>query len=188
MAILRNLVAEKWIGVIGENYTSNQLIFIDESAKDERRLSRLYGYSSRNIRAHKKVVFVRGRRYTILPALTIEGFVAVDIFKGSCNRKRFVDFILDQVLPIINPYPNNNSIIIMNNARIHHDKELIALLKGLGCYVVFLPPYSPDYNPIETAFSTIKSWIRQNHDFMKAFNDPIHVLLVACSQINSEMA
>jgi len=57
----------------------------------------------------------------------------------------------------MNPYPENNSVIIMDNARIHHDSELIALLKELGCHVVFLPPYSPDYNPIETAFSTIKS-------------------------------
>jgi len=81
------------------------LIFIDESAKDERSLSRLYGYSPRNIRTHKKVVFVRGKRYTILPALTLEGFVAVDIFEGSCDRKRFVDFILDKVV-------NNNYYII----------------------------------------------------------------------------
>ena len=74
------------------------MIFIDESAKDERSLSRLYGYSPRNIRAHKKVVFVRGKRYIILPALTLEGFVAVDIFEGACDRKRFVDFILDKVV------------------------------------------------------------------------------------------
>ena len=53
----------------------------------------------------------------------------------------------------------------MDNARIHHDGELIALLRELGCHVVFLPPYSPDYNPIEIAFSTIKSC---NCNFMKA--------------------
>ena len=46
----------------------------------------------------------------------------------------------------------------------------------------------PDFNPIETAFSTIKSWIRRNRDFMEAYNDPIHALLVACSQITSQMA
>lgn len=61
-------------------------------------MSRLYGYSLRNTPAQKKVVFVRGKRYTILPALTLDGFVAVDIFEGSCDRKRFVDFILDQVV------------------------------------------------------------------------------------------
>ena len=48
-----------YLGIIGENYTSNQLIFLDESAKDERSLSQLYGYSPHHTRAHKKVVFVR---------------------------------------------------------------------------------------------------------------------------------
>ena len=57
----------------------------------------------------------------------------------------------------MNPYPGDNSIIVMDNARIHHDNELRILLEGLEYHVVFLPPYSPDFNPIETAFSTIKS-------------------------------
>ena len=57
----------------------------------------------------------------------------------------------------MNPYSGDNSVIIIDNAKIHHDNELIALIEGLGCRIVFLPPYSPDYNPIETAFSTIKS-------------------------------
>lgn len=88
----------------------------------------------------------------------------------------------------MNPYPENNSVIIMDNAKIHHDGELIALLNELGCHVIFLPPYSPDYNPIETAFSTIKSWIRHNRDFMEACNNPEYALLVACSQISPQMA
>ena len=81
----------------------------------------------------------------------------------------------------MNSYPGDN-------ARIHHDNELVALLEGLGCYIVFLSPYSSNFNPIETAFSTIKSWIRHNYDFMKACDDPIYALLVACSQITSQMA
>jgi hypothetical protein len=101
-ALERNeIIRAHYLGIIGEHYTSNQLIFLDESAKDERSLSRLYGYSPRNVRAHKKVVFVRGKRYTILPALTLEGFVAVDVFEGSCDKKRFVDFVLDQVVSSI---------------------------------------------------------------------------------------
>jgi hypothetical protein len=76
----------------------------------------------------------------------------------------------------------------MDNARIHHDNELITLLEELGCHVVFLPPYSPDYNPIETAFSVVKSWIRRNNNFMEICNDPIYALLVACSQITPQIA
>ena len=86
------------------------------------------------------------------------------------------------------PYPGNNSVIVMDNARIHHDNELVKLLEGLSCRVVFLPSYFPDYNLIETAFSTIKSWIRHNRDFIEAYNDPIYALLVACSQITPQMS
>ena len=87
-----------YLGVIGKHYTSNQLIFLDESAKDKRSLSRLYGYSPHNTRACKKVVFVCGKWYTILPALTLDGFIAVNVFEGACDRKKFVDFVLNQVV------------------------------------------------------------------------------------------
>jgi hypothetical protein len=98
-ALERNeIVRAHYLATIGEHYTRNQLIFLDESAKDEKSLSRLYGYSPRNTPAQKKVVFVRGKRYTILPAITMEGFVAVDIFEGSCDKKKFVDFVLGQVV------------------------------------------------------------------------------------------
>ncbi|PKK64222.1 hypothetical protein RhiirC2_787830 [Rhizophagus irregularis] len=112
-----------YLGIIGKHYTSNQLIFIDESVKDERTLTRLYGYSSRNI----------------------YGFVAVDIFEGACDKNKFINFVLNKVVPIMNSYPSNNSVIIIDNARIHHDADLILLLEGLECHVIFLLPYSPDY-------------------------------------------
>ena len=88
----------------------------------------------------------------------------------------------------MNPYPGKHSVIIMDNARIHHDAELIETIEALGCKVIFLPPYSPDYNPIETAFSTIKLWIKRNQIFMESCNDPIYALQVACAQITTEMA
>ncbi len=88
----------------------------------------------------------------------------------------------------MNSYPGDNSIIVIDNARIYHDNELVILIKGLGCHVIFFSPYSSDYNPIETAFSTIKSWIKYNRIFMEICNDPVYALLVACSQITPQMA
>lgn len=52
----------------------------------------------------------------------------------------------------MNLYPGDNSVIVMDNAKIHHDNELVALLEGLGCQVVFLSPYSPDFNPLKLHF------------------------------------
>lgn len=89
-----------FIFTLGIEYQPEQLIFLDESAKDERTLSRSYGYSFANQAAIKKVVFLRGTRYTILPALTTDGFVACDIMKGSCSKERFRIFILSQIVSI----------------------------------------------------------------------------------------
>ena len=74
---------------------------MDESSKDERTITRLYGYSKINSRALKKVTFIRGKRYTLLPALTEQGIIAVDIMEGSCTKQRFKEFVISQVVSII---------------------------------------------------------------------------------------
>jgi hypothetical protein len=94
------ILRANYILTIGTHYNLNQLIFLDESSKDERTLSRQYGYSLKNTRAIQKVVFLRGTRYTILPALSLDGILAVDIMVGSCNKERFRNFILTQVVSI----------------------------------------------------------------------------------------
>ena len=86
---------------MGINYTPDQLVFLDESAKDERSLSCGYGYSFMNTSAKKKVVFVRGKRYTILPALSLQGFIAIDIMEGSCTKERFKNFVISDVVKVI---------------------------------------------------------------------------------------
>jgi transposase len=88
----------------------------------------------------------------------------------------------------MNPYPGPNSIIILDNAKIYHNEDLIKYLQAFGIHVEFLPPYSPDLNPIETAFSVIKSFLKNNHDFIENFDSPIYALLVASFQITSAMA
>ena len=86
---------------------------MDESSKDGRTITRLYGYSKVNSRASKKVVFVRGKRYTLLPALTEQGIVAVDIIEGSCTKQRFKEFVVSQVVSTLLFYIN--SITLFSN-------------------------------------------------------------------------
>ncbi|PKY57434.1 hypothetical protein RhiirA4_305853, partial [Rhizophagus irregularis] len=62
-------------------------------------------------------------RYTLLPALTEQGIVAVDIMEGSCTKQRFKEFVISQ-LPQMNPFPSTNSVLVLDNAKIHHDQEL----------------------------------------------------------------
>ncbi|GES92165.1 homeodomain-like protein [Rhizophagus clarus] len=84
----------------------------NETAKDERSLTRFYGYSTINIRAKKSTVFIKGNKYTILPALTLDRFI----------EELFQTFIINQV----------NSIIIMDNARIHHVEALVKSVEEIG--------------------------------------------------------
>ncbi|KAJ7114390.1 hypothetical protein C8R44DRAFT_587349, partial [Mycena epipterygia] len=69
-------------------------------------------------------------RYSVLPALTTEGIVALDIFEGSVNKERFLGFLRDQVAPILNPYPGKCSVVILDNCSIHHDDDIRALIGG----------------------------------------------------------
>ncbi|CAG8652773.1 13392_t:CDS:1, partial [Racocetra fulgida] len=88
----------------------------------------------------------------------------------------------------MNPFPGKNNIIVLDNAKIHQNEIFVNIVEELGCHVIFLPPYSPDYNPIKTAFSIIKSWIKRNRDFMNAVNDPFYAIIVAYAQITPEIA
>ena len=67
-----------------------------------------------------------------------------------------------------NSYPGPLSVLVLNNAKIHHRGELLELSDRFGVCIMYLPPYSPDLNPIEEAFSQIKHFIRQNHDYYGA--------------------
>ncbi|GBB87335.1 hypothetical protein RclHR1_13790002 [Rhizophagus clarus] len=162
---------------------------MDEASKDERTLSREYGYFLKNTFATKKNVFVRGVRYTILPALSLQGIIAVDIMEGSCTKERFKEFVISNVVvPQMNAYPSEHSVLVLDNARIHHDKDLIEYIESFGGRVEFLPPYSPNFNPIESSFSVIKSFLQKYRDFVNSCSDPRYSLLIACTQITSNMA
>ena len=96
------MLRSAFMASIGTQYQREQLIFLDESAKDDRTISRGYGYSEVNTRAVKKVVFIRGKHYTLLPALSLDGIIAVNIIEGSCTKERFKEFVISQVVITIN--------------------------------------------------------------------------------------
>ncbi|CAG8799683.1 23326_t:CDS:1, partial [Gigaspora margarita] len=75
------------------------------------------------------------------------------------------------------------SVLILDNANIHHHDGLLEYLSTFGVCVEFLPPYSPDPNPIELAFSVIKNYLKRYNYFVENSSDPIFFLLVACLQI-----
>jgi transposase len=87
----------------------------------------------------------------------------------------------------MNPYPAKHSVLVMDNARIHHNDNLVEAVENIGGKILYLPPYSPDFNPIETAFSALKSWLKRYRDFSNHF-DPKYLISVALAQTTPEIA
>jgi len=88
--------------------------------------------------------------------------VGLELTTASVDQEIFFDFIRGSVIPNMMSFNGTNarSIAIMDNLSVHHVREVLDLFQQAGILVMFLPPYSPDVNPIEEAFSCIKSYLR----------------------------
>ncbi|KAJ3478506.1 hypothetical protein NLI96_g9707 [Meripilus lineatus] len=82
-------------------------------------------------------------------------------------KKEFRGFV-QSLLGVMNPYPQPDSVLVMDNASIHHFEDLREMVEERGCRLVYLSPYSPDFNPIEEGFSCLKSYLRRHCDDLNA--------------------
>lgn len=157
-----------YLGRIISNYTARQMIFVDESASNERGLDRRYGWSPRGT-AYKMTMTAqnRSKSWSILPAIGINGYLHYEIIQGGYDSERFINFIRG-LLPKMQAFPGPRSVLVMDNCSTHHSKEVGLMCQQAGVVLEYLPPYSPDYNPIEQSFSTLKSWIRRNRSLATA--------------------
>ena len=73
------------------------------------------------------------------------------------------------MLPYYTPYPGPRSILILDNALIHKLAQLRNLCEENGILLIFLPPYSPDYNPIKATFKDLKAWVKRNYRLAETF-------------------
>jgi transposase len=147
------------------DFTADQLVFVDESGSDDRTGDRQYGWSSRGARAVVRRWLARKKRISALPAYTIDGYIAVATFEGTGTADIFEDFIIDDVLPLCSSYPDPRSVLILDNASIHHANidRIERACTAKGVWIRFLPPYSPDFNPIEESFGDLKAFIRRQY-------------------------
>ena len=84
---------------------------------------------------------------------------------GSTDSDKFIDFIRGGLIPTMQPFPDKNSILIMDNCSIHHVAEMKELIEDAGILLIFMSPYSPDYNPIEELFSYPKYYLNTKISF-----------------------
>ncbi|PPQ90786.1 hypothetical protein CVT25_010287 [Psilocybe cyanescens] len=133
---------------------ADYIVWLDESSVDDHTNQQQMGWAQVGQACVHREFFVHGQRYSVLPALTCDSYIALDIFEGSVNKERFLAFLNEQLALKLNPYPGPNSVVILDNCTIHHDKDIERLIvHDCGAKLIHLPPYSPDYNPIEQYFS-----------------------------------
>lgn len=93
---------------------------------------------------------------TLIGAMNHEGIVATQMIEGSMKGNHFKDFIEKKLVPKL----KEGDVVVMDNLKIHKMKEIEELITAKGARVEYLPTYSPDFNPIEMLWSTIKSFVR----------------------------
>lgn len=130
---------------VGDHFLPEQLVFVDESGVNRIASKRSYAWSPVGTRARRRDFFIRGKRYvamcsdllyvlmglsrfSVLPALSLDGVLHMDVLKCSWKGNTFYNFI-DALLDNMNPYPQRNSVIVMDNASIHHSPELRDLVE-----------------------------------------------------------
>ena len=110
---------DAWIHKLTK-YTAPQLLFLDESAANERTGDRKYGWAPVGTTPHEYTPVKRSERWSILPVYSAEGFLAWDIIQGSWTKETFIEFVRIKVLPLCTPYPGPRSVLVLDNAPIHH--------------------------------------------------------------------
>ena len=143
-------------------FKPEMLIFIDETGSDCRDRLRRYGYSIRGKPPKSIKLLVRGERISVIAAMSSEGVETLKVVSGTVDGDSFLDFIQRDLLPLLLPFngSNRNSVVIMDNCSVHHVAGVEALITEVGALVHYLPPYSPDLNPIEECFSKAKSCLK----------------------------
>ena len=145
-----------WRVTVSERSDPQRLIFVDEMGANTS-LSPLRAWSRRGQRAHCSVPRNRGKNTTLLSSMSVEGMGPSLAVEGATDREVFEAYVEEVLAPSLRP----RQIVVMDNLTAHKGERVRELVEGRGCELLYLPPYSPDLNPIEEAFSKIKGILRK---------------------------
>ena len=134
----------------------HRLVFIDETwAKDN--MTRTHGRAKRGQRLVAKVPHGRWRTMTFLSALRHDGIAAPCVIDGPINGRSFLAYVEQLLVPTLKP----GDIVIMDNLGSHKGAAVRQAIRDARAKLLFLPPYSPDLNPIEQVFAKLKTLLRK---------------------------
>ncbi len=133
-----------------------RLVFIDETWI-KTNMAPLRGWGQKGKRLRGFAPHGHWRTLTFLAALRCDRLTAPCVFDGPINGQCFRAYVEQQLVPVLEP----GDIVVMDNLGSHKAAAIRQAIKAAGARLWFLPPYSPDLNPIEQAFAKIKHWMRQ---------------------------
>ena len=147
-----------------------KLVYIDESGFTQTDF-RCYAYAPKGVCVEAQVPSHRYTTTTLIAARLDGYFTAPVLFEGSCDKVAFNTWLSEMLSPLL----NDSHVVIMDNASFHKGSETVALIRASGASLLFLPPYSPELNPIEKDFANIKRRRQYNaetsiDDIIKVYN------------------
>jgi transposase len=138
------------------------IIYLDESIFNEKTGWRYRGYAPIGDEVRYSEDVRRGKTWSVCGVLASDGLVCDSIRKGYFNAASFLEFIEEVMIPSLRAkYGNRPIIVVMDNCSTHINQRVRELIEDAGYQLQYLPPYSPDFNPIELVWSVLKAWIRR---------------------------
>ena len=116
-----------------------------------------FGYAPKGERSHGKVPRNRGRNPSILATLGPQGLVGTMTVEGATNTEGILTYLNEVLCPALRP----GQIVVLDNLAAHKNQAVRERIEACGCRLLFLPAYSPDFNPIEHAFAKLKACLRK---------------------------
>jgi transposase len=133
-----------------------RLVFIDETGASTK-MARLYGRSARGRRCRAPVPHGHWKTTTFTGALRLEGLTAPMLLDGPMNAAAFQAYVEQMLVPTLHP----GDVVVMDNLPAHKPAGVRQAIEASGALLLYLPPYSPDFNPIEMAFAKLKAMLRK---------------------------
>ena len=133
-----------------------RLIFLDETSTNPK-MTKTCGRCQKCKRLFAKAPFGHWGPQTLIAGLRSDGLVAPWVINAPMNRVIFDAYVETQLAPILKP----GDVVILDNLAAHKSERAENNIRAKGSWLLFLPPYSPDLNPIEMAFSKLKLWLRK---------------------------
>lgn len=134
----------------------SRLVFLDESGSNCAMTPR-YGRSPKGQRLHDDKPYQWGENITLLGALGLDGIRTMMTVNGGTTEEVFYAFVEQCLLPMLKA----GDIVLLDNLNSHKSSRIVALIESVGATLTFLPPYSPDLNPIEKCWSKLKQLVRK---------------------------